>query len=34
MFDPGKPDGTNKTLEIAISENGEPKLNNTYNIPV
>ena len=33
MFDPGKPDGTNKTLEIAISENGEPKLNNTYKIP-
>ena len=33
MFDPGKPDGINKTLEIAISENGEPKLNNNYKIP-
>ena len=33
MFDPGKPDGTNKTLEIGISQDGTPELNHNYKLP-
>ena len=33
MFDPGKPDGTNKTLEIGISKDGTPELNHNYKLP-
>jgi len=33
MFDPGKPDGTNKTLKIGISKDGTPELNYIYKLP-
>ena len=31
-FDPSSPDGTNRSLEIAISADGTPKMNHTYTI--
>ena len=33
MFDPGKPDGNNQSLQIGISIDGTPKINFTYKIP-
>ena len=33
MFDPGKPDGANNTLQIGISKDGTPELNYIYKIP-
>ena len=32
-FDPGQPDGTNRSLEIAISGDGTPELDRLYEIP-
>jgi len=32
VYDPGQPDGTNRSLEIAISPNGAPTVNQTYEI--
>jgi uncharacterized protein YcgI (DUF1989 family) len=32
-FDPGQPDGTNRSLEIAISADGTPEPGRTYDIP-
>ena len=33
MFDPGKPDGTNDTLKIGISNDGKPSLDHFYKVP-
>ena len=33
MFDPGKPDGTNDTLKIGISNYGKPSLDHFYKVP-
>ncbi len=33
IFDPGQPDGTNRSLEIAVSKDGTPSLGETYEIP-
>lgn len=32
-FDPGQPDGTNRSLELAVSPDGTPELGRSYHIP-
>jgi hypothetical protein len=31
-FDPSSPDGTNRSLQIAVSDDGTPRMNHTYTI--